>query len=92
MTAPISLSLFVASHTGSGLNILSQTIAHKLWVLRGGVATLLATVTLAANSATLTQGQAAFSYTTAEYDLLYVTVTPSGLLTAGVTGIQNAVS
>lgn len=84
-----SYSVFVASHTGNALN-LSQSVAHKLRYIRSGVDTVLATVTLAANATT--QGSAAFSYTAQQYDVVYMSVTPSGLLTVGVTVIYGGAS
>lgn len=84
------MSTFVASQVGSALNILSQNVAYKLHAIRGGVDTVLATVTFAANATG--QAVASFSYTTAQYDLIYMTATPSGLLTAGVTAIQGGAS
>lgn len=90
VTGVYALSVFVASHVGGGLNIGGQTVAHKLRVIRTGVDTVLATVTLAANATT--QGSASFSYTTQQFDLLYMSATPSGLLTVGVTTIEGGVS
>lgn len=84
--------LFVAEHVGATLNIGGQTAAHKLMLNRGGTISTLATVTLTTNTATVVQGQATFSYTSQEYDILYSTVTPSGLLTAGLSALYTSVS
>lgn len=88
MTGATTLTTFYASHGGSLLNIGGQNIAHKLNVTRSGVTTVLATVNLAAS--TTTSGTASFSYTTASGDLIFMTVTPSALLTASITNIQGS--
>lgn len=84
--------LFVAEHVGATLNIGGQTAAHKLMLNRGGAISTLATITLATNTASVVQGQTTFSYTSQEYDILYSTVTPSGLLTAGLSALYTSVS
>lgn len=84
--------VFVVEHTGNVLNIGGQTAAHKLMLNRGGSISTLATVTLATNTASTVQGQATFSYTSAEYDVIYSTVTPSGLLTAGLSTLLTSAS
>lgn len=84
--------VFVVEHTGNVLNIGGQTAAHKLMLNRGGAISTLATITLATNTASVVQGQTTFSYTSQEYDILYSTVTPSGLLTAGLSALYTSVS
>lgn len=82
--------VFVASHIGNALNIGGLTAAYKFNLVRSGVTSVLATITLAANATA--QGTASFSYTSQIYDLVYTTLTPSGLLIVGLTALNASAS